>query len=74
MSRTYRVYLHADSRFHQQNREEKGRLKQRAMRVLIQRTKEALMEVNDPSTADVCFNVYQREGEQGAWMLRKVKV
>lgn len=71
MSRT-RIFLHADSRFHDENRAAKGKLKQRALRALAIRTKEALEEVNDPAYADVTFTVLQQEGSQG-WMLRKEK-
>lgn len=71
MSRT-RIFLNADSRFHEQNREEKGKLKVRALRALAIRTKEALEEVNDPAMADVHFDVLQQEGSKN-WMLRKQK-
>lgn len=71
MSRT-RIFLHADSSFHDENRAEKGKLKIRALRALAIRTKEALEEVNDPARADVHFTVLRQEGSK-SWMLRKQK-
>lgn len=73
MSRTTRVFLNADSRFHDQNQKMGGKLKTRAMRVLAQRVKESLQEVNDPNMADVHFNVYQQPGSDQQWMLRLAK-
>lgn len=69
MSRT-RVFLHAPQKFHEENRAKKGQLKIRAMRMLAQRTKESLEEVNDPAVSDVQFTVLQQEGSE-SWMLRK---
>jgi hypothetical protein len=71
VSRT-RIFLNADSRFHEENRAAKGKLKIRAMRALAVRTKEALEEVNDPNCADVHFDILQQPGSK-AWMLHKSK-